>query len=144
MGKHKTVNAGLDIRLVRSAPVEDMIALYKDAGWWETAYDDSHEFLLKIPKESALFAGAFWDGKMIGMGRALSDLCSDAFIQDIAVLKSHRKKGIGRQIVLYLARELKKRGVDWIGLVAEPGTQAFYQRMGFTPLENHTPMKLEG
>jgi len=143
MGEDNTEISGVSIRLIRSAPVPDMIALYKDAGWWEDAYDASHGFLVKIPKDSALFAGAFLHGKMIGMGRALSDLCSDAFIQDIAVLKSHRGQGIGRKIVLYLAQELKKHGVDWIALVAEPGTQAFYERMGFHPLKDHIPLKLE-
>ncbi len=143
MAEDNTQISGLSIRLVRSAPVPDMIALYKDAGWWEDGYDASHGFLVKIPKDSALFAGAFLNGQMIGMGRALSDLCSDAFIQDIAVLTVYRGQGIGRKIVLYLAQELKNRGVDWIGLVAEPGTQAFYERMGFYPLKDHIPLRLK-
>ncbi len=138
-----TPDDGPSIRLVHSAQIIDMIALYKDAGWWEESYDDAHEFLVNIPKDSALFAGAFFREKMIGMGRVLSDLCSDAFIQDIVVLKTYRGEGIGRQIVLFLAEELKKHGVDWIGLVAEPGTQGFYEGMGFVPLKNHIPMKLE-
>lgn len=133
----------IQIRLLTQVSTEDMIKLYKDAGWWEDAYDTDHGFLERIAQRSALFVGAFIDDRMIGMGRALSDLCSDAFIQDIVVLKSFRKKGIGQKIVEFLSNELKKRGVDWIGLVAEPGTTRFYEKMGFRPLKDHVPMKLE-
>lgn len=133
----------IEIRLVKTAPVDALTALYKDAGWWEDAYDDAHEFLEKIPGDSALFAGAFDGDAMIGMGRALSDLSSDAYIQDIAVLKSHRGRGIGRQIVQALVRELKGRGVDWIGLVGEPGTRSFYEHMGFREMKGYIPFKLE-
>lgn len=135
--------SGLRVELTVTAPVADMIALYKDAGWWEDAYDEDHSFLERLPGESALFAGAFVNGRMVGMGRALSDLCSDAFIQDIVVLKPLRGKGIGRRIVLFLAEKLKSKGVDWIGLVAEPGTASFYENMGFKPLKDHIPMRLE-
>ncbi len=131
------------IRLLTQVSTGDMMNLYKDAGWWENAYDTDHGFLERVAQTSALFVGAFVDDRMIGMGRALSDLCSDAFIQDIVVLKSFRGKGIGQQIVECLAKELKKRGVDWIGLVAEPGTTGFYEKMGFRPLKDHVPMKLE-
>ena len=133
----------MEIRLTRTAPVKDLISLYRDAGWWEDAYDASPGFLEKIPKDSALFAGAFLNKKMIGMGRALSDLSSDAYIQDIAVLKSYQGRGIGKMIVQALITELKARGVDWIGLIAEPGTKRFYEKLGFARMENHIPLKLE-
>jgi len=135
---------GVEIRLTRTAPVKDLISLYRDAGWWEDAYDASPGVLEKIPRDSALFAGAFLNKKMIGMGRTLSDLSSDAYIQDIAVLKSYQGRGIGKMIVQALITELKARGVDWIGLIAEPGTQQFYEKLGFARMENHIPFKLEG
>ena len=133
----------IEIKLVRTADVGDLIALYKDAGWWEDAYDDSPLFLEKIPKDSALFAGAFAGEKMVGMGRALSDRASDAYIQDIAVLKSCRGRGLGKRIVRELIRGLKEMGVDWIGLVAEPGTNLFYEKLGFREMKGYVPFKLE-
>ncbi len=133
----------IEIRLVRTAPTGDMIALYKDAGWWEDAYDGDHSFLRKIPGGSALFAGAFMGKKMIGMGRALSDRSSDAYIQDIVVLKSHQGRGLGKKIVQKLILGLKKMGVDWIGLIAEPGTNSFYENLGFREMKGYIPFKLE-
>ena len=31
----------------------------------------------------------------------------------------------------------------WIGLVAQPGTEDFYRRLGFRPLEGHVAMRLD-
>ncbi len=138
-----TSTSEIEIRLVRTATVLDMIALYKDAGWWEDAYDRDHGFLKKIPEGSALFAGAFMGKKMIGMGRVLSDRSSDAYIQDIVVLKPYQGRGLGKKIVQKLIRGLKEMGVDWIGLIAEPGTNPFYENLGFREMKGYVPFKLE-
>jgi ribosomal protein S18 acetylase RimI-like enzyme len=92
---------------------------------------------------SALFAGAFENTKMIGMGRALSDQASDAYIQDVAVLKEFQGRGIGKKIIQTLIAGLNAWGVDWIGLIAEPGTTGFYEELGFELLEGHVPLKLK-
>ncbi len=131
----------LTIKPIKSAFVEDLKALYKDAGWWEPSYDLNPEFLNYIVKTSAIFIGAFYKKKMIGMGRALSDLVSDAYIQDVTVLKTYRGKGTGKKIIQALIKELKKKGVDWIGLVAEPGTSSFYKELGFDELKDHIPLR---
>lgn len=133
----------LDIRIVRSVPPEALKTLYKDAGWWEETYGDAPDFLAAVPRDSALFAGAFYEKRLIGMGRALSDLASDAYIQDVVVLTAFRGKGIGSMIIKVLIRELKSLGVDWIGLIGEPGTRSFYQRLGFREMKDYIPLKLE-
>lgn len=124
--------------------MRDLISLYKDAGWWDPAYDDNPDFLLNIVKNSGVFVGAFIDEKMIGMGRALSDRASDAYIQDVVVIKQYRRKKIGAKIIDLLIDELQQQGVDWIGLVAQPGTTSFYNELGFEVLEGHTPLKYKG
>lgn len=134
----------IEVRLVDSVLPEAIKALYQDAGWWREEYDENQGFILDIPKKSALFAAAFDKKKMIGMGRALSDLCSDAYIQDVAVLSEYRGQGIGSMIIQTLIQGLKDRGVDWIGLIGEPGTGSFYRRLGFREMPGHIPFKLQG
>jgi aralkylamine N-acetyltransferase len=128
---------------VHTARTNDLMALYRDAGWWDKACEQHPEFLSHVVQNSALFAGAFLGKKMIGMGRALSDLVSDAYIQDVTVLKQYRGKGIGKKIIEKLIMGLQDRGVDWIGLIAEPGTGSFYEKMGFTRLTGHIPYRLK-
>lgn len=107
----------------------EILRLYKLAGWWRG--DADPEEAVEIAEKSFLFAGAFAGEKLIGMARVISDGISDAYIQDVIVDPAFRKKGVGRRLVLALVEELKKKGIDWIGLVAEPGTDPFYESMGF-------------
>ncbi len=131
----------LIIKPVKTAPIEELKQLYKEAGWWEPSFDLHPEFLGFIVKNSAVFVGAFLEKKLIGMGRALSDLISDAYIQDVTVLKEYRGRGIGKDIIQTLIKTLKENNVDWIGLVAEPGTSSFYEPLGFETLKDHVPLK---
>ncbi len=55
----------IEIKLIKTAPLDALVSLYKDAGWWKDSYGDSPEFLNKIVADSALFAGAFVNKKMI-------------------------------------------------------------------------------
>ncbi len=131
----------LIIKVIKTASKKDLKRLYKEAGWWESSFDKYPEFLNHIVTDSAIFVGAFLGKKQIGMGRALSDLASDAYIQDVTVLKEFRGKGIGRKIIQELIKKLKENNVDWIGLVAQPGTFPFYEDLGFQVLKDHVPLK---
>ena len=136
-------SANIEIKIIRRAKREDIIRLYKDAGWWEPGYSRNLSFLDNIVKHSFCFAAAFHKNEMIGMGRALSDGCSDAYIQDVVVLKRFRGHGIGAEIIKKIISHLHSNSIDWIGLVAQPGTEDFYKELGFRRLKGHVPMKLK-
>jgi len=133
----------IEYLIVKDENKEEIIELYKDAGWWtkENEIDDS--FVMEIVKNTFLFAVAKSEGKIIGMGRAISDGISDAYIQDVVVLKSFRKRGIGKGIIELLIRELKIRKVGWIALISEPGSENFYKELGFSEMKNYTPFIYE-
>jgi len=71
---------------------------------------------------------------MIGMGRSLSDLTSDAYIQDVVVLQAYRGRGIGKKIIEKLITGLKDHGVDWIGLIGDPIPAGFMKTWVFRNL----------
>jgi aralkylamine N-acetyltransferase len=131
----------ISISKINSADPEQLKTLYMGAGWLEPSTKLIPEFLHHVVQNSAVFIGAFHQEKLIGMGRALSDLSSDAYIQDLTVLKDYRRKGVGKKIIQALVAELKKNGVDWIGLIAEPGAAPFFKSLGFHDLEAHTPLR---
>ncbi len=130
-----------EIKIIHKASEQELITLYKDAGWWEKKYEENSDFLSSIVVNSSCFVGAFHEGEMVGMGRALSDMVSDAYIQDVAVLRRHRGKGVGTKIIKKLLSVLKEYKVDWIGLIGEPGTSSFYENLGFAKLKDHIPFK---
>lgn len=127
-------------RVTREIATADFIQLYRDAGWWKDAYAEDLSFIANIVSGSACFVTASIEGRTIGMGRALSDGSSDAYIQDVVVLNAFRGKGIGSRIVRTLVAALQERGVDWIGLVGEPGSEGFYRRLGFVLMRGYVPM----
>lgn len=114
----------------------DAAILFAAAGWIDSVEEGG--FLCKALPGSCAVAGAFCDGKLIGIARALSDGVSDAYIQDVTVSEDFRGRGIGGRLVTVLSEELSSRGIDWIGLVGVPGTEHFYSSLGFEAQEGHT------
>jgi aralkylamine N-acetyltransferase len=126
--------------VVDSAPTDAIVDLYQAGRWWR----DEAAWRAAIPD---MIRGSFCflvarepGGCLVGMGRVISDGVSDAYIQDVVVLEAYRGRGIGREIVQRLTRRCLEARISWIGLVAEPGTQAFYEPMGFRALAGHVPM----
>jgi GNAT superfamily N-acetyltransferase len=130
----------IEIRLVKSWSEDEIVLLYKAAGWWKDTYDKSG-----IPQ---LIAGSFAfavavdrkTGKSIGMGRVLSDGVSDAYIQDVVVLQTYRGQKLGEKIVKTLIDFCVSKGIQWIGLIAEPGSSQFYTTLGFKLMKDYIPM----
>ena len=113
--------------------VSDIVALYVSAGWWKEEYD-----AMGIPKlvESSFcfFIAQGADGRIVGMGRALSDGVSVAYIQDLAVLPIMRGMGIGSALVSHLTAYIKNVGVFSVMLMAQPGTASFYSSCGWNAI----------
>lgn len=135
---------GITVRLVRRWPHREVVALYKAGGWWERS--DRPATANRIISGSYAFAVALdpETGKAVGMGRVMSDGVSDAYIQDVVVLPGHRRRRVGMKIVTALRDHCLGRGIKWIALVAQAGTEDFYGKLGFKPMKSHTPMRHEG
>ena len=66
---------------------------------------------------------------LVGAGRALADGLDCAYIADVAVHPEHQGRGLGKAIIRRLV-ELSA-GHKKIILYANPGTEAFYAKLGF-------------
>jgi len=131
----------IEIRLVTSWPADDIVELYKAGGWWKDTYDTAGIPALITGSLAFIVAIDEKTGKTVGMGRAISDGVSDAYIQDLVVIASYRGKNIGKKIVQQLIEYCLSKGIVWIGLIAEPGSSQFYTSVGFTTMEQHIPMR---
>ena len=120
--------------------LNDAEKIYREVSW--IAEDENGDFLLPAFQGSAAVAGAFdTSGNLVGIARALSDGASDAYIQDVAVTSSMRGKKIGSRLIKVLYDNLKARGVEWIALVGEPGTEKFYASLGLEAKPGYTLWK---
>ena len=129
----------VEVRAVKDAPVADVVALYKDAGWWDEKFDDS--WVPGVVHNSFRFVGAFDGPRLVGMARALSDGVSDAYILDVTVLKPYRRLGIARRMVDALVAELESLEMDWIVGISEPDAVDFYRRIGIEVMDGYKPIR---
>jgi len=131
----------LEIRDVDDWDPGEIEQMYRVAGWWKEEYDASE--LPGLIRSSFVFIVALdtATGKAVGMGRAISDGISDAYLQDLVVLPEYRNLGVGTRVLNALVETCISRGVTWIALIAAPGTENFYLPNGFSPMTGFVPMR---
>ncbi|HJX55377.1 MAG TPA: GNAT family N-acetyltransferase [Methanoregula sp.] len=139
-GKVIILEDTIGVQLVQAWDGNEIANLYRAGGWWKEEYDPKELSRLILGSFLFVVAADLKTGRAVGMGRVIADGVSDGYIQDLVVLPEYRKTGIGARIVSILVKKCVERGISWIGLIAEPGTENFYLPFGFHPLEGHTPL----
>lgn len=119
-----------------------IVALYRLAGWWPEGEAEDHTLLATMIRQSHCFVVALASARIIGMGRAISDGVSDAYVQDVVVEPAWRGRGVGSRIVSRILERLAADGLGWIGLIAERDSSPFYSRFGFAEMAGARPMRL--
>ncbi len=137
-------HSGFEIRFVESWDLAEIVELYKAGGWWKEEF--SKDGISELIAGSFLFALIIEksSSKAVGMGRMLSDGVSDGYIQDVVVMPYLRGKGLGKKIISLLVSEAQRKGLEWIGLIGEPNTQGFYEKLGFRLMKDYVPMIYSG
>ncbi len=130
----------LEYESVTAALVDEIVELYRAAGWWQESAANRRRIDPMIRGSLCFMVARAPDKRIVAMGRVISDGASDAYIQDVVVLPAYRRRGIGRELVRRLTQFCAEHDIDWIGLVAEPGTAAFYRNLGYDLLEGFQPM----
>ena len=108
--------------------INDITNLYNDAEW--RAYTKDLE-QLKRAIDNSTYVLSVWDNdKLVGLIRVISDNNTIAFIQDILILKSYKRMGIGTfllQSVLKKYAHLRQKA-----LLTEDSevTRTFYEANG--------------
>ncbi len=128
------------VRINADFNVARVLEIYSAEKWWKSS-KNAKEVLSKAFKGSYAYACLYYDNRLVGAGRVSSDGISDAYIHEVAVSKAHRGRGGGKKIVKALVRHMKSKGVDWIVLIAQPGTTGFWEDMGFSSMKGHAPMR---
>jgi N-acetylglutamate synthase-like GNAT family acetyltransferase len=83
-------------------------------------------------RNSTLKCFLFYDNKLVGCGRALSDDVYQAALYDIVVHHEFRRKGLGSIITKYLIKNINAKNII---LYAVPGVEPFYKKLGFKKLK---------
>lgn len=103
----------------------EVIELYKDAGWWNERTEQDMEKMLS----QAMAVGAWENNKLIGFARVISDGIFRAYIEDVVIHSSFNRKGIGTQLIAKVVEGLFN--IDVISLFCEEDLIAFYSKNEF-------------
>lgn len=91
--------------------------------------DKPPDALATVFGNSRFVCFVYTGGALVGAGRVLADGLDCAYIADVAVHPSHQGRGLGKAIIERLVESAQ--GHKKIILYANPGTEAFYSRLGF-------------
>ncbi|MFN8656421.1 MAG: GNAT family N-acetyltransferase [Candidatus Obscuribacterales bacterium] len=74
-----------------------------------------------------------WEGQtLVGFARATGDMVFNATIWDVAVRPTHQRRGLGRLVMIELLKDLDTFEIPLVTLYADPGTDSFYRKFGFS------------
>lgn len=70
------------------------------------------------------------DGQLVGISRAITDFSYCTYLSDLAVDRSHQRKGIGRELI---RRTHAAAGLDTtLILLSAPAAQSYYPHIGMS------------
>jgi ribosomal protein S18 acetylase RimI-like enzyme len=95
--------------------------------------DKRPDWLRMVFANSMFRSLVYKNRQLVGAGRALVDGLDAAYLADIAVHPDHQRHGLGNAILRDLIRQCA--GHRKIILYCNPGTEPFYRRAGFLPME---------
>ncbi|CYX25710.1 GNAT family N-acetyltransferase [Streptococcus suis] len=111
-----------------------VLNLYDSVGW--TNYTDRPAMLQKALEHSLFVLAAFDGDRLVGLLRAVGDGHSIVFIQDILVLPTYQRQGIGRQLLEQAITHFP--GIYQLHLLTDntEKTRSFYEVIGFTAVDS--------
>lgn len=107
----------------------DVLALYQAVGW--NMYTRDPKKLERAIAQSLSVLGAYDGDQLVGLIRAVGDDETILFIQDLLVLPSYQRQGIGRQLVDALVDQFPQVRQRVLLTDDQPQTRAFYENIGF-------------
>ena len=120
---------------------DELVALYDAVGW--TAYtQDLAALTAAIAGSHTVLTARDGDGHLLGLLRTVSDGVTIMYVQDVLVLPSAHRSGIGGALLDAVLQ--RYAGVRQTILLTddEPGQRAFYESRGFVEAHDIGPQPL--
>lgn len=111
---------------------DEIIHLYRAVGW--TAYTDDLNTLRHGYENSLLVLGAYEDHELLGVIRVVGDGFTVVFIQDLLVLPSYQRLGIGSALLDEVLKRFKQVRQIQLTTDYQPESLGFYRSKGFREL----------
>lgn len=114
--------------------MDELVDLYRSVGW--TAYTRDPALLYSAVARSLRVVCAREDDRLVGLARLVGDGLTIVYLQDILVMPSHHRKGIGRQLLHRVLEPFHDVRQKVVVTDDEPGQRAFYEALGFIEIRD--------
>lgn len=108
----------------------DLLSLYNDANW--LAYTNSPDLLQQAVSNSLYVLSVWENGQLVGLIRLVGDGLTIVYIQDILVMKSHKRRKIGSLLLLKALEKFKNIRQKVLLTDDNEETRGFYEALGFS------------
>ena len=125
----------ISVRKQDVVKLEDVLHLYQAVGW--TNYTNQPQMLEQALPHSLVVYLAFDGEKIVGLIRLVGDGFSSVFVQDLIVLPSYQRQGIGSALMKEALEDYKD--AYQVQLVTEQTEKnvGFYRSIGFETLSTY-------
>ena len=125
----------ITIRKQEIVKLEDVLHLYQAVGW--TNYTHQPEMLEQALSHSLVIYVALDGDAVVGLIRLIGDGLSSVFVQDLIVLPSYQRQGLGSALMKEALKDYKD--AYQVQLVTEETEKnvGFYRSMGFEVLSTY-------
>ena len=90
--------------------------------------------LEKMLRHANLVVGAYDDGRLVGVARALTDFSYCCYLSDLAVAREHQRRGIGRALIDHVKARIGEHSM--LLLLSAPEAMDYYPAVGFEEVGN--------
>ena len=125
----------ISVRKQDVVKLEDVLHLYQAVGW--TNYTNQPQMLEQALPHSLVVYLAFDGEKIVGLIRLVGDGFSSVFVQDLIVLPSYQRQGIGRSLMKEALEDYKDAYQVQLVTDQTERTLEFYRSMGFETLSTY-------
>lgn len=94
---------------------------------------DDLERIQRMADNADIIVTARDNGRLVGIGRAITDYSYCCYLSDLAVDSEYQRMGIGKEIVRFIQEKLGEEVT--LLLVAAPSAVDYYPKIGFDKLD---------
>ena len=117
-----------------SVSINDVLHLYQAVGW--TNYTNQPHMLAQALSHSLAIYLARDGEKIIGLVRLIGDGFSSVFVQDLIVLPTYQRQGIGSTLMKQALADYKDAYQVQLATEESEKTLGFYRSLGFETLSS--------
>ncbi|MEI2725478.1 MAG: GNAT family N-acetyltransferase [Verrucomicrobiota bacterium] len=119
----------ISYQLGNDLALEVVLELYRASTLGERRPVDDPERMALMLRHANLVVTA-WEGDLlVGIARSVSDFSYCTYLSDLAVRRSHQRRGVGRELI---RRTRERGGQATVILLSAPAAVEYYPRVGFT------------